>query len=47
LCPVGLREILKTHSLKPDLTLPIIPCNKDIGMTNYPIDEESTFKNEK
>ena len=25
----------------------IIPCNKVIGMTNYPKDEESSFKNEK
>ena len=27
--------------------MPIIPCNKVIGMTNYPKDEESSFKNEK
>ena len=25
----------------------IIPSNKVIGMTNYPKDEESSFKNEK
>ena len=25
----------------------IIPCNKVIDMTNYPKDEESSFKNEK
>ena len=25
----------------------IMPCNKVIGMTNYPKDEESSFKNEK
>ena len=27
--------------------MPIIPCNKVIGMTNNPKDEESSFKNEK
>ena len=27
--------------------MPIIPCNKVIGMTNYLKDEESSFKNEK
>ena len=27
--------------------MPIIPCNKVIGIINYPKDEESRFKNEK
>ena len=27
--------------------MPIIPCNKVIGMTNYPKDEESSFEKEK
>ena len=42
---------LKTHSLKPDLTLSDHYDNhtiyKVIGVTNNPKDEESSFKNEK